>query len=581
MTTRKRHTRVAVRLRVCFLVIAFILSLFAARLFQLQGIDANAYAARATAEGSRTVPLHAERGKITDRDGESLATSVDAKALTADPTKTAEDAPQIAAILRDVLGVDYFETVEKLRKSDTRFVYLAKKVPTWKADKAMNRLSKAGYANVFTERDTLRRYPGDTLAAGVLGLVNHEGEGVAGLERAFQDELSGKDGSATYEISPDGERIPLADNAVSEPEPGVGVKTTLDRDLQWYGDRRLRQAVRETDSGWGLAVTVDLKSMQVLQLSQTPTFNPNKPSSSDKDNIGLRAVRRVYEPGSVQKVVTMAALADAGMVTPRTRIKIPSEMDVDEFTISDYWDHGTIKLTAAGVIGKSSNLGTALAAQQMSDERLHGYLEDFGFGSPTGLRFPGESRGILPDPDGWSRAKHATISFGQGMSVTAMQEIAAVAAIANDGVYTEPSLVAGLRGGDGLEPVDPPEQHRVVSTEAANTVTTMMEMVTGEDGTAPNTQIPGYRVAGKTGTAWRVDPETGRYVRGENTVSYIGFAPAGNPRFLTYVVLDNPAGGGSGSKDAGPVFTDLMSAALERYGVPPTGEPAPDPPLTW
>lgn len=578
----RRWARTTVRVRVCFLVIAFVLSLFAARLFQIQGIDANAYAARAVAEGSRTVTLHAERGGIVDRDGDPLATSVEAVALTADPSKTAEDATKIARVLTDTLGLDYFDTVERLRKPGTRFVYLAHKVPTWKADKAMRRLQEKGYANVFTERDTLRTYPGGSLGANVLGLVDNSGEGAAGLERSFEEELSGKDGSATYEISQDGERIPLADSTVSEPEPGIDVKTTLDRDLQWYADKRLQKAVRQTGSDWGVAITVDLKSMQVLQLSQRPTFNANKPSTISKENINLRAVQNVFEPGSVQKVVTMAALADAGLVTPRSKIKIPSEMDVNDYTIGDYWDHGTIKLTAAGVIAKSSNLGTVLASQQMSDEHLHDYLEDFGFGSPTGIGLSGESGGILPPADNWSRAKHATISFGQGISVTALQEVAAVATIANGGVYTQPTLVSGLIGADGkLEPTPAPDQHRVVSTEAAKMVTHMMEGVTGEEGSAPDTKIPGYRVAGKTGTAWRVDPETGRYVRGENTVSFIGFAPADEPRFLTYVVLDNPDGGGSGSGDAGPVFKDIMSAALARYGVPPTGSDAPDIPLTW
>lgn len=580
--TQKRSARTTVRLRVCFLAVAFVLSLFAARLFQLQGIDANAYASRAAMEGSTTVTLNAKRGEIVDRDGKPLATSVNAEALTADPTMTTRHATQIATILRDTLGLDYFDTVMKLRKPDTRFVYLARKVPTWKADKAMKAIEKAGLSGVFSRRDTLRRYPGKDLAANVLGLVNSNGEGAAGLERSFQDTLSGKDGSATYEFSPDGERIPLADSTVSEPEPGVGIQTTLDRNLQWYGDRRLKQAVDETKSDWGVAITVDLKTMQILQLSQMPTFNPNNPASIKKGSINLRAVQNVYEPGSVQKVITMAALADAGLVTPRTRIKIPGEMEVDDFTIGDYWDHGIIHLTAAGVIAKSSNLGTVLASQQLSDKQMYDYLRKFGFGSPTGIRLPGESGGILPAPDTWSRAKHATIAFGQGISVTALQEVAAVATIANGGVYTQPSLVSGYIGEDGhVRPAQAPDQRRVVSKKAARMVTHMMETVTGDGGVAPNTKIPGYRVAGKTGTAWRVDPDTGRYVRGENTVSFVGFAPADKPRFLTYVVLDNPAGGGSGSGDAGPVFKDIMSAALERYGVPPTGSHAPDIPLTW
>lgn len=570
------------RLRVCLLVIAFLLSLFAARLFQLQGVDANAYAAKAAEEGTETITLHAERGEILDRNGDALATSIDARAITADPTMTDDDAPRIASILARELGLDYFDVVEKLRTPDTQFVYLDHQVPTWKADKAVEAVESEGLTGVFTEREPLRTYPGDELAANTLGLVNDAGNGGAGLEGAYNDELTGEDGSATYEESVSGERIPLADSTVEEPEPGTDVVTTLDRDLQWYTQRRLQQAIDETSSGWGVAIVKDVKTGEVLALSQLPSFDANDPDSITEENLNARAVQNVYEPGSVQKVITMAALADQGLVKPRTKVKVPGSMTLDGFTIGDYWDHGTLNLTAAGIVALSSNMGTVTLSQQMSNKVLHGYLEDFGFGEPTGVGLPGESGGILADPDDWSRAQHATISFGQGISVTAMQEASAIEAIANGGKYTEPSIVSGYVGPDGEQtPAPEPESHRVVSKDAADTVTRMMEAVTSRGGTATQTAIPGYRTAGKTGTAWRVDPDTGQYVRGQNTVSFAGFAPADDPRFMTYVVLDNPAGGGSGSGDAGPVFRDVMQAALERYGVPPTGSERPHTPLSW
>lgn len=582
MSTASRRRGQVFRLRICFLVIAFVLSLFAARLFQLQGIDANAYAARAVAEGSSTVDLHAARGEIVDRNGTPLATSLDAVSISADPSMTAKKAPQIATVLVDVLGVDYFETLDKLRKPKSRFVYLARKVPTWEADRAQAELRKAKLAGVFTEPDSLRTYPGDTLAANLIGLVGSDGKGSAGLERQFEKKLSGKDGKATYEVSPDGERIPLADNTVVEPKVGIGVKTTIDRDLQWYADRRLAEAVKSSRSGWGAAITMDVKTGQILQLSQLPTFNANKPSSISGEDINARGVQNVYEPGSVQKVVTMAALADKGLITPTTKIKVPAKLDIDDFEIGDAWDHGTIKLTATGVIAKSSNLGTVLASQRMSDKQMYAYLKKFGYGSKTGIELPGESKGILKKPELWSRANHATIAFGQGISVTSMQMMGAVGAIANGGTYVQPNLVSGYVAADGSQTAAPaPQTRRVVSNASASMVTTMMEAVVRDGGTAPKAQIPGYRVAGKTGTAWRVDPDTGRYVRGENTVSFMGFAPADKPRFVTYVVLDNPRSSASGGGSAAPVFRDIMSSALQRYGVPPTGVRPTKPPLQW
>lgn len=582
-TTKSAPSRATLtRLRVCLLVIAFLLSLFAARLFQLQGVDANAYAAKAAAESVDAHTLYAERGEILDRNGDALATSVDARAITADPTMTDDDAPKIASILSRELGLDYFDLVEKLREPDTQFVYLDHQVPTWKAERAVEAVGNAGLSGVFTDREPLRTYPGGSLAANTLGLVNAAGDGGAGLESAYDDELTGENGSATYEESIGGERLPLADSTVEEPEPGTDVVTTIDRDLQWYTQRRLQQAIDETSSGWGVAIVKDVKTGEVLALSQLPSFNANDSDSITSENLNARAVQNVYEPGSVQKVVTMAALADQGLVEPDTKVQVPGSMTLDGFTIGDYWGHGTLNMTATGILALSSNMGTVTLSQQMSDRTMHGYLEDFGFGEPTDIGLPGESGGILADPEDWSRAQHATISFGQGISVTAMQEASAIETIANGGVYTEPSLVSGFVGPDGEEtPAPEPETHRVVSERAADDVTQMMEAVTSPSGTATQAHIPGYRTAGKTGTAWRVDPDTGQYVPGQNTVSFAGFAPADDPRFLTYVVLDNPAGGGSGSGDAGPVFRDVMQAALERYGVPPTGTKPPRPQLYW
>lgn len=582
MTKRQMLTRR--RLRTCTVLVFVIFGLFGARLFQIQGLDASAYAAASVAAGTATKTDPAPRGAILDRNGQQLATSVDGLTLTADPSMTAADAPQIARILSEKLGdkIDYFDTIDKLRTPDSRFVYLVRDIPKWTADVALDALTEAKLTGVFTEKENLRTYPGGSLAANLLGYVNGAGEGVAGLERLYDKTLTGTDGSSTYEMSPTGQRIPMADSTVVAMVPGQNVKTTIDRDLQWYADQRLADAVRASSSDWGLAITMDVKTCQIVQMSQAPTFDADARTGMEDANTVSRAVQTVYEPGSVMKTITMAALADQGKIKADTPIKVPSSLTIDKFRIGDYWEHGTLNLTAAGVIALSSNLGTIVASQQMSDQTMYDYFTKFGFGQRSGINLPGESKGILANGQDWTKANHATISFGQGVSVTAMQMMRAVGAIANAGKMCEPTVVSGTVDQDGNEtPVETSASKRIISKDAAATVTRMMEAVTADDGTAPMAQIEGYRVAGKTGTAWRVNPETGTYIRGQNTVSFMGFAPADNPRFLTYVVLDKPYSNAGGGSTAAPVFHDVMSMALERFGVAPSGSKSPVVEQTW
>ncbi len=577
----RRARRMQVRIRFVFLLTAFCLSMFAARLVQLQGVDASAYAAMAADENTRTVELHAERGVIRDRDGEELANSVDGVALTADPTMTAADAPAIAAVLTQEVGLDYFSTVEALRTPDTRFVWLERQVPVWRAERALRILSRDGVTGVFTQRDPFRTYPAGDVAGNVLGFLNIDGEGIAGLESVADESLNGTDGSETYMVAANGAQIPLTPSSVDEPEQGTGLALTLDRDLQWYAQRRLQQAIRETGARSGTVVVTHVRSGQVLSLAEWPTVDPNRPQAVPAMDRGSRAVQNVYEPGSVQKLMTFAALLDQGHVTPRTRLRVPSTLMFDGYTVHDWWTHGPLRLTATGVIAQSSNLGTITAARGFPAPRLEDYLRDFGLGAETGLGLPGESRGILAPASTWSDIGRANILFGQGLSVTAVQMAAAVNAIANDGVYVAPSVVLGGVEADGdLIPADPPERHRVVSVRTAEQVQRMMESVTAPDGTAPGAAIPGYRVGGKTGTAQRVT-EAGGYDDNATVISFAGMAPADDPMFSMYIVLDDPASGFGGGSGGGPVFHDVMTYALQRYAVAPTGEPAPRIPTTW
>jgi cell division protein FtsI (penicillin-binding protein 3) len=402
------------------------------------------------------------------------------------------------------------------------------------------------------------------------------------VELMFDRLLSGTDGSATYETG-GGNRIPLGDNSTVEPTSGHDLRLTIDRDVQWYTQRVVRTAVQEAGGSSGAAVVMDTRTGQLLSVADFPTYDANAPTLSPKSDLGSRALRDVFEPGSVQKVLTSASLIDAGKVTPDTEITVPSVLPRGDRVIHDYFVHDTLRLTLTGVIAKSSNIGTVLAASQFSHRELYDYLRRFGLGSRTGIGVQGESGGVLNDWRGWQQINQDTISFGQGLAVNAVQMAAAVNAVANGGVWVQPSLVKGTATGSDGRHVgsDLASSHRVVSPRAARLTTEMREAVTNpETGTAPDAGIEGYRVAGKTGTAQRVGEKCKCY-DGTFTVSFGGFAPADDPRFLVYVVVQDPKNGGGGGSVGGPAFGKIMRYLLQKYAVPPTGTTAPTPRIEW
>jgi cell division protein FtsI (penicillin-binding protein 3) len=560
-------------------VVAFVLSLFAARLIQLQGIDENDYAAMAVEKGAKTITLEAPRASIYDRNGEPLAQSIDAAKLTADPTFTDENATKIATYLRNRLHLDYIETLGLLTKEDTRYVELARHLKPSVAESVVDHLNHAKLAGVYADKDTLRVYPSDDVAANLVGMVGTDNTGLFGIEATDDDLLAGKDGSATFEMA-GGQQLPLADTTVVEPQEGTGIRLTIDQDLQFLAQRRLAEAVREVGGESGMAVVMDVRTGEILADADYPTFDPNHWERSPQSRYGAPSVMAPYEPGSVEKVLTFASLLDAGDVTPRTKITVPPTLKSGVDTIHDWFGHGTINLTATGAIAQSSNIATALAARQMPDAQLRDYLTRFGLGSPTDVGLRGEDSGILPPAKEWLQITKDNIAFGQGLSVTAVQMAAAISAVANGGVYVQPSIVDGYVDHDGDFTTAPePNTHRVVSSQAAKQVARMMEEVVGKNGLAPTASIDGYRVAGKTGTAQRVDPACGCYHG--TVVSFAGFAPADAPRFVVYVVVQQPRAGSGGGSTGGPVFHDLMAAALQKYGVPPTGTHQPSLPVSW
>ncbi|WBQ02594.1 peptidoglycan D,D-transpeptidase FtsI family protein [Kribbella sp. CA-293567] len=594
--------RPALRLKLTFGVMAFVLSLFAGRLILLQGVDPDSYALAATKENSRPFVLHASRGAILDRNGVPLSVSEEALLITADPTQTAPVAAQLATVLATHIPTTPYAKFYADLTLKKRYVKLAHQVSpqAWNAIEAEIKLKNKAISaankgkpkdaqaprliGLFTESDPIRNHPLGTVAANVVGVIGKEGKGLAGLEYALNDKLSGTDGKAMYEVDAKGNKIPNADHTVEEPKPGLGVQLTLDSDLQWFAERRIEKAVKEWEAESGSVVTVDVETNEILAMANYPTYDPNKPLPKGALENGLlknNALEASYEPGSVQKVVTMAALADAGLISLDTKLKVPGSIEVDRRTIKDATPHGTLQLTMAGVIAKSSNVGTIMAAQQMRIPQFVKYLHDFGFSAPTGLNFPGETRGRMPAGDEWPELSRSNVAFGQGIAVNAVQMTAAVNAVANGGIYLPPKLVKNYIDGNGNKvPSETAPPRRVVSENAAKQVSTMMEAVTSEGGTALQAAIPGYRIAGKTGTAQEVDPVCKCYGKRWAT-SFAGFAPAENPRFVTYVVLQDPKNGRGGGMQGGPVFRDVMSYALQKYVVPPAGGKAPVVPIKW
>ncbi|MFX4271323.1 peptidoglycan D,D-transpeptidase FtsI family protein [Propionibacteriaceae bacterium Y1685] len=551
---------------------AIMLSLCAGRLLQVQAFDTEGDAAAATARLQQAQTIPAARGQITDAYGTVLATTEPAFAITADPTLTAPNAAAIADVLVAHLGGEPADYLPSLTKPNTRFAYVAKKVPAATYARVVAELNDRDLSGIFREVDPVRSYPNNELASNIVGFTGWDGKGQGGLELSMNDQLTGTDGKEVYDQAPNGNRIPLGSNVLDPAVNGTNYQLTIDAELQWMAERGLAQQAKDVRAKTGTVVVMNIKTGEVLAMANYPSFDSNKPGAAKPEHLGNRAVQSAYEPGSVQKVLTMAAVIDDGKATDETRVVVPGRIQSGDLKIKDVWEHGEIHLTSRGILAKSSNIGTVLLARQIPKQRLYDRLRDFGLGQPTGVELPGEAAGYLPKremPD-YSRDQ---ISFGQGLSVTAIQEAAAVAGIVNGGVYNSPTIVKGATDAEGnaLE-IERPEPRRVVSAETSTMVTSMMESILDRDDYTDLLGVENYRSGGKTGTAQRYNDECSCY-RGRTT-SYAGVAPIENPEILTYVVLDDVKGGDSGAKTAGPLYRDVMEFALPRYGVmPSTTEP--------
>lgn len=566
------HTR---RLRLLRAAAVLLFLGFSGKLFWMQVVQGSATAAEALAKSTFSSAIPALRGQIQDVNGLPLAVTIDARNITADQTLIRD--PEVTAqVLAPVIGADPKALAQTLTGT-RRFVYVAKEV-TPQVWKEVERLNLSG---ILSESASRRVYPQGELAANIVGFLDSTGTGKGGIEYTYNTQLAGTPGRAVYTLAGGATRIRTGSQEIVQPVAGETVRLTIDRDVQWIAQRAIADRVKYAKADLGTVIVIDTTNGHIVAMASAPTFNPNDLRGTDGALLGNPVVSNVYEPGSTQKVLTMSAVIEEGAAQPSDKFIIPPALrwkGVKSF--HDHTPHGTLKLTLTGILAQSSNIGTIKAATRIGPEKLYEYLQRFGFGARTGSGLAGESGGILPNIEKWSVTTFPTVAFGQGVSVTALQAAQVYQTIANDGVRITPTIIAGTVDELGdFQPNADQQRTKVVSPETARKVRAMMESVVSDEGTAPGAAIPGYRVAGKTGTANRVD-DACRCYRGY-VASFIGLAPADKPRFVVAVALTNPRNGHYGGVLGGPVFKEVMTYALQKYRVPPSGSTRPDMPTTW
>ncbi|WP_026126619.1 peptidoglycan D,D-transpeptidase FtsI family protein [Nocardiopsis xinjiangensis] len=560
------------RLKAGGVLIVVILVLFAGRLTQIQGFEAEEYAAAASDTRLQTIDVPTLRGQITDADGNPFALSVEVRTVFVDPEVIEpEERDQVVSELTENFDLNADEAAAKVDAAPSRYQVVAEGVrpDDWYEFRDL------GLSGVGAEVDYERVYPDETGAADLIGFVGAEGHGLEGLEGYMDGTLAGEAGKRQVEVANDGTQIPMAGGLVREPEQGQDVRLTLDRDIQWQAARTLAEQVESLEAEGGSAI-VSRPDGEVLAMADYPSYSQEDIGETTAEDWSNGAVAETFEPGSTNKVITIGSALEEGVTTPESVFTVPYSMEYYDQTFRNSENKGTQRLTVNGIMAQSSNVGTIKVADEVGAQSLHSYMDRFGLGRPTGLDVPGEEAGVLTDPDDWWGTQLPSVSIGHGLSVNAVQMASVYATIANGGERVEPTVIDGtVDPGGEFTPTEERESTRVLSEETADQLSLMLEAVTSDEGTAPQARIDGYRVAGKTGTANRVDPETGSYEDGGYTATFAGFAPADDPEIVVQVVLHNPKSAYYGGEAAGPVFNDIMSFALKSEQVPPTGE---DPP---
>lgn len=551
-STRQRLT--------AFLVVSLLaFVLLAGRLALLQASPPEEYRAFGERQLTKHMELPAARGAIFDRNGRELALSIRQATVWANPRQVTDPAGQAGA-LAPVLGLDAAMLQDRLSR-DAAFVYLARTV----ADHVADQVEELALPGIHLLPEPKRFTPGGDLAAPVLGMVGTDNEGLSGVEYQFEKVLAGRPGSQVVEQTPAGtpydgvrQRTPAV--------PGDDLVLTLDRSLQFETERALADQIVSSRAKGGIAVVMETQTGEVLALANL-VANPDpdgRPAPASKN----LAVTNVYEPGSVSKLITIAAALEEGVVGPDERLTVPGTIKVADHVFKEHDPHPTAQWSITDIMAKSSNVGSIMIGQKLGKQRIDAYLRDFGFGQRSGLRFPGESRGLMLDPDKWSGTSIGTISIGQGIAVTAMQTLAAYNTVANDGEYVAPKLVKARVDPQGRsKPTPPSVRRRVVAPDTAARVTAMMSEAV-RTGTGINAAIDGYTVAGKTGTARKPLDGARGYKPGAYVSSFAGYVPAERPALTAMVMLDEPTPI-YGGLVAAPVFAEVVRYGLRQFRIPP------------
>jgi cell division protein FtsI (penicillin-binding protein 3) len=544
------------RIRLLLAVFALAFAITFLRAFWLQGVRGDALGARAASQHREVLAIPAGRGTIFDSRGVQLAIGEDAMTVYANPRQV-RNPRRVATVAGRTLGVDASALYPLLADRSRGFVYVARQIDTPRA-LALQRLHLSGLGFYHEER---RAYPQDTVAAQVVGYAGVDNRGLSGLELGLDRKLAGKAGSETIVKDPFGRVIDVA-RSVRE-RRGHDVVLTIDHTIQANVEAVLRETVAKWHARAATAVVLDPRTGAVLAMAGVPGFDANRFPDAPRAIQRVRAVTDTYEPGSTYKLVTVAAALSEHLVSPSTTFTLPYGIQVADRVVHDAEERGTETMSVAQILSRSSNVGAITLAELLGRDRLARWITRFGFGRPTGLDFPGESPGIVLPPDRWSGSTIGNVPIGQGIAVTPIQMASAYAAIANGGIWTRPHLLDRVVG----EPRARLERHRIVSTGIATELNTMLRLVVTE-GTGTLAAVPGYVVAGKTGTAQKPDAQGG-YSASRYVSSFVGFVPATKPRLVVLVAVDEPKGVIWGGVVAAPAFAEIAKFDLQYLEVLP------------
>ena len=544
------------RIGLLFASFLLLLCLAVGRAAWVQGVQGAGLSADAQSQQTETVPVPGLRGSILDRKGNELAVSEDAVDVVATPYQV-KNPDRLARRLAPILDQSKEDILKALASGSSGFAYLAREVDL----SAASKIRRLGLPGITTVPASRRIYPEGKLAAQLIGTVGVDGQGLSGLEGADNDLLAASNGE--QQVVLDGLGKAIERNTLSPASDGERIRLTIDAAIQQRTEEVLAEVAQTYQPQGATAIVMNPRNAQVLAMANWPTFDPSDPTDADPEALGNMATGFTYEPGSTFKAFTVAGALMEHLVTPQTVFDLPVELQVADRTITDSHARGPVSLSVAQILAQSSNVGAAMIGLEVGGERFYKWIRRFGFGSPTGIDFPGEEQGIVLTPSEFSGSTMGNLPIGQGLAVTPMQMAAGYAAIANGGILRTPQLVLDEDG----TPVAEPPGHRIISEKAASQVRTMLEGVLAPGGTASEVSVPGYTLAGKTGTAEVA--EDGGYSETKFVASFVGFAPAQDPRLLVTVVVNQPQGDIYGGTVAAPAFGEIAKFALPYLHIAP------------